>query len=143
MDPQNKPAWLTTEFWLTLIPSILFIIKALTGKDTTGIDINSLALLAVAVMTGAYAISRAITKRGAQIAQAMVTNQKLAIANDQEGQANARQHEHTLQAMRYANTSELEARVSALEVLVPTTKDKPRKVVKRAPARKATTRSRR
>lgn len=127
MDPQTEPAWLTTEFWLTVIPTILFLIKALTGHDTSGIDVTSIATIAVGIMTGAYAISRALTKRGQLMARAMVTNQRLAIEADAEAQSNARRHELSLRADRTAQ--QFEERLSVLEAKKTTT---PRKSAPRS-----------
>lgn len=94
MDPiATKPAWLTTEFWLTVIPSVLFLVKAFTGHDTSGVDVNGLALLAVALLSGMYAIGRSITKRALLAAQAQVLTQKLAIDHDTLEQAHAREFE--------------------------------------------------
>lgn len=84
MDIQPKPAWLTTEFWLTTLPTILFLYKMFTGKDVAGIDIAGLATVAAGIATAGYAISRAITKRGVAQAQAMVAGTKLSISYDRE-----------------------------------------------------------
>lgn len=166
MDP-NRPAWLTTEFWLTVIPSALLLYKAFTGHDTAGIDVHSLALLAVGIMTGAYAISRAITKKGIAYARVAHDNAKMGIEAEQEAQALARRHDFELRrpsspmvigggaggagggnggsgnVSGFANYQKLADRIAAVEARVPATKDKPRKVTKAAPRKTTTSRTRR
>lgn len=81
----TRPAWATTEFWLTVIPVILLLAKGLLGDDTTSsIDVNAVATGAAALLGAGYAISRAITKRGVALAQADVATTKAGIAYDRE-----------------------------------------------------------
>lgn len=103
-DPTVKPAWLSTEFWLTIIPTVLFLIKMFTGKDTSGFDIAGLATLAAGIATGAYAISRAIQKRAAILAKGALQQQKTAIAHENAVQLAARQHEMTMARTQSAAT---------------------------------------
>lgn len=124
-----KPAFLTTEFWLTVIPVILFLYKAFTGKDVEGIDIGGLALLAASVATGLYAIARALTKRAAALANAQIATAKLSIAHDDKLQRIAREDEvgktrerfiGELQTYR-SQIEELEEQVEQVRGLVPRT----------------------
>lgn len=92
-DPTVKPAWMSTEFWLTVLPVILLMFKALTGKDTSGIDLAGLAALAAAVMTAGYGISRSIQKRAVIVAKSIMQQQKLALEHDTKMQFAAREHE--------------------------------------------------
>lgn len=84
MDITTRPAWTTTEFWLSVIPIILLLAKGLLGEDADGFDVNAIATGAAAIFGAGYAISRAITKRGVAQAQAMVAGTKLSISYDRE-----------------------------------------------------------
>lgn len=131
--PTVKPAWLSTEFWLAVIPTALFLIKMFTGKDTSGIDIAGLATLAASICAAGYAISRALQKRAVIQATALITNQRLAIAHDERNSTIARAHEQQMQTARYApqienkQWSTLEDRIAALEARLPKPRSSARK----------------
>jgi hypothetical protein len=65
---ETKESFKTSEFWLTLavIAGILISAAAIKGGDTEGTDefIARHAWLYVAIVTGAYAISRGLAKSG-------------------------------------------------------------------------------
>lgn len=63
-----KPGWKTTEFWLT----ILTLGLSLLFKGDTGAAAQVVSVAAPAVATGAYAISRAMTKGADSYASAPV-----------------------------------------------------------------------
>jgi hypothetical protein len=100
--PTTKPALHTTEFWLTTIPVILYLVKAFTGRDTDGVDIAGLALLAAGISTAGYAIARSMTKRATTFAQATVLQTRMGIVHDTQVQSIARAHDLQLQQMRSA-----------------------------------------
>jgi hypothetical protein len=67
---ETKASFKTSEFWLTIavIVGILVSAAAIKGGDSGGTDefIARHAWLYVAIVTGAYAISRGLAKAGAQ-----------------------------------------------------------------------------
>lgn len=118
--PAPKPAYQTTEFWLTTLPVILYLVKAFTGNDTSGVDIEGLSLLAAAIATGLYALARSFTKRGVALALAQVATTRLSIVHDEKREERAFENQLRLDQARMSmaasrNESVLEDDVAALE----------------------------
>ena len=55
-----KPGWKTTEFWVTTLASVMTLIQSMQGTIP-----HPWGEVAVAVMTAAYSIARAISKKPA------------------------------------------------------------------------------
>lgn len=113
-EPTVKPAWTTTEFWLSVIPVILLIVKMFTGEDTTGIDVAGLAALAAGIVTAGYAISRALQKKAVIIAKANLEGARMQIAYSQQANLAAQDHEKVMSVNRTL-AEQLDARIAALE----------------------------
>lgn len=116
----TRPAWTTTEFWLTVIPTILFLTKAFLGESAgNGVDVQALSVIAAGIAAGAYAISRAITKRAVVAAQAMLMANRSDLTYRREADL---QHRMAAQPSSYdidGVLDSLETRLAALEERMP------------------------
>ena len=61
MSKESKPGWRTTEFWVTVIGALYLFLNTTGAVDELPKSWSSIAL---AIIGGAYAVSRGIAKQG-------------------------------------------------------------------------------